>query len=858
MLLLAGAVVLSGLPAISPAAPLPAAPGAAAGEWEDLGAAADALVRSMVEGTAGAGRAREGTMRLLEIHAAHAEGFLGRKVPPPRRALVARSLSGLAPPGKSGPRGPALRRVLRNRALFAELLAGSHGLSATGRLLEAFVEAEGRAPAEGAPAAALLADGGPGGGRVSLDAKGSTLSWDLGWAGHGNGVLDSGETVALRPALLLGGAEPLLEARAVLRSGDPRVRVESSETTYASRGLGGGASAGQAPGTVLRPKGEFVLTVHPDCGDGLLLPLELEFREGGRGSVLLRLTLRVRTVGPVVAGPPVLRDGEGPALRGNGNGVAEPGEAGILGIALRNAGTVPLESVAFHAKSGHPLLDCGKGAEPPPSSLPAGAEAVLSAAIGIGIPDGDRPASLLLDAGMTATVEGRSYLWRLPTELALGVTDAEWASTMGEIRAWHEDGDFEAIANTLQGGELRYRLEGEGGAEARRILADALEALGPGYEVSGDIGVGGGAGGIYGGRRSRDRPRRMEGGEGTEAAVAAGLAWLAAHQSADGSWDPEGAAGCCGGGGAGSYRVGLTGLALLAFLGNGETHRTPLHGQVVRRGLDWLLSVQDREGCFGDRTSTRFIYNHALASLALCEAYGMTRSRLFAGGARRGVAFSIACRNPGAAWRYGVRPGENDASITGWMVMVLAAARGADIDPGGCSAAMKEALGFLDGITDPASGRVGYTARGNGPARLPELMDAFPSDRTESLTALGLLARFLGGVPVEDPAAAKGTDLCLRTLPRWDRQAGTIDFYYWFFGTGALFQRGGDPWKRWNGAMREALLPNQEGAAAGHRQGSWAPLDPWGPEGGRIYATAINVLTLEVYYRTARITRGPR
>jgi len=31
--------------------------------------------------------------------------------------------------------------------------------------------------------------------------------------------------------------------------------------------------------------------------------------------------------------------------------------------------------------------------------------------------------------------------------------------------------------------------------------------------------------------------------------------------------------------------------------------------------------------------------------------------------------------------------------------------------------------------------------------------------------------------------------------------------------------------------------------------GSWDPIDAWGTAGGRVYATAINALTLEVYYR---------
>lgn len=42
--------------------------------------------------------------------------------------------------------------------------------------------------------------------------------------------------------------------------------------------------------------------------------------------------------------------------------------------------------------------------------------------------------------------------------------------------------------------------------------------------------------------------------------------------------------------------------------------------------------------------------------------------------------------------------------------------------------------------------------------------------------------------------------------------------------------------------------------ADGCTWGSWDPIDRWGEKGVRVYATAINVLTLDVYYRLG-ITR---
>ena len=47
----------------------------------------------------------------------------------------------------------------------------------------------------------------------------------------------------------------------------------------------------------------------------------------------------------------------------------------------------------------------------------------------------------------------------------------------------------------------------------------------------------------------------------------------------------------------------------------------------------------------------------------------------------------------------------------------------------------------------------------------------------------------------------------------------------------------------------DAVTMNEIATEAGCANGSWDPVDRWGFEGGRVYATAINALTLEVYYR---------
>ncbi len=184
--------------------------------------------------------------------------------------------------------------------------------------------------------------------------------------------------------------------------------------------------------------------------------------------------------------------------------------------------------------------------------------------------------------------------------------------------------------------------------------------------------------------------------------VDAALAWLASHQADDGAWyaaafseQCEGAK--CSGPGEPTYTPGLTGMALLAFLGDGNTHRTGEYAETVRRALRYLTRIQDAEGCFGPRVSQHFQYNHALATLAMVNAYRLSESPLYEESAQSAVDFVQMSRNPYVGWRYGVRDGDNDTSMTAWMVMVLAEARKAGLTVD--DEAFRGALVWVDKMT---------------------------------------------------------------------------------------------------------------------------------------------------------------
>lgn len=355
------------------------------------------------------------------------------------------------------------------------------------------------------------------------------------------------------------------------------------------------------------------------------------------------------------------------------------------------------------------------------------------------------------------------------------------------------------------------------------------------------------------------------------------LKWLASHQSPDGGWEAEGWNQWCdrernpdGGSleGAGRFTsdVGVTGLALLAFLGAGWTNRSEgPFGKVVGDGLKHLRDVQDSYGCFGDRRTGRYAaYGHAIAALAMVEAYGMTGSTIFRAPAQKALDSSCAARNPDGAWRYGVRPGDDDSAVTGWMMMALKSAQLINAADGKAGKepslryderAFDAVRAWFDAVTDPGTGRVGYQRRGDGVFRPRGRANAFPEWKSESMTAVGMLARtFLGEDPKTSDAIGRGADLCASLVPAWNTADGSIDMHYWYFGSIAMFRVGGARWKTWEAAMKPAIVDSQrkDGEFCAYK-GSWDPVDVWGEEGGRVYATAILCSSLELWYRYDKV-----
>ena len=342
--------------------------------------------------------------------------------------------------------------------------------------------------------------------------------------------------------------------------------------------------------------------------------------------------------------------------------------------------------------------------------------------------------------------------------------------------------------------------------------------------------------GMFSGRDAEARKKLAEsegGSEGSEEAVELGLRWMAKHQDKDGHWSlvQFHAAGECNGqcsrpGSVPSDAAG-TGFGLLPFLGAGYTHQSGKYKTTVKDGLDWLIADQTKEGTFL-HCQGGTLYAHGIASIAMCEAYAMTKDPKLKVPAQRAIDYMVKAQHGQGGWRYS--PGmAGDTSVTGWQVIALRSAQ-----QGGLrfpKDVMPKVSKFLDSVqTDEKGGGYAYTPGGGA---------------TPNMVAEGLLCRIYTSWKSKRPGLEAGVQYLLAHPP----QTGG-EFYYWYYATQVMHHYGGDPWEEWNPPMRDLLIDLQ--ATEGHESGSWAPPGGHDGSGGRIYATSLALLTLEVYYRHKR------
>ena len=338
---------------------------------------------------------------------------------------------------------------------------------------------------------------------------------------------------------------------------------------------------------------------------------------------------------------------------------------------------------------------------------------------------------------------------------------------------------------------------------------------------------------IYRDRWSADRDAiaRARGGSAeTERGVQAALRWLAAAQSEDGRWDasrfgsgqPTFEGGHSRRGAGTNADTGTTGLAILAFLGAGHTYVDGEYADVVLKGVNYLVRTQHRDGSlFGDAEYFAAMYCHGIATLALSEAYSLTGDERLLPSVVDAITYTRQAQHPSTGgWRYR-RGQEGDTSQMGWQLMALTSAHYAGLDIP--SRTWIGADRFLQKVTF-RDGRAAYR-----PGQAP----------SAAMTAEAMLCRLFLRSPTDDPQIQSAANYLVAHLPG----DGRTNYYYWYYGTLALYHLQDANWRRWNSAVKRTLVARQDS------DGSWSADSVWGTSGGKVYSTALAALTLEVYYR---------
>jgi hypothetical protein len=340
--------------------------------------------------------------------------------------------------------------------------------------------------------------------------------------------------------------------------------------------------------------------------------------------------------------------------------------------------------------------------------------------------------------------------------------------------------------------------------------------------------------------------------------VSAGLEWLALHQCQDGRWSmnefhkytrekpwPAGKIEtdkAMTGMGTQNNDVAATALALRAFLAAGQTHKAPKedvaadYSKGVGTGLSWLIKQQGKDGSFPGG-----IYAHGIATLAVCEAYGLTSDPNLKAPAQAALDYIVSFQHAeGGGWRYNKnQPG--DMSVTGWMVQALVTGKRAGLAVP--DKTLRGAERFIDSCEDPNhKGCYSYVPGGG---------------RSYAMTATGMLCRLRLGADPRNPKLLAGVEF-IKTGP----PGRTGDLYYEYYATQVMHHMGGDTWDFWNEGpggkgtetgIRDTLIAAMEKDKDRRPTfvGSWYFSGGHTVAGGRIMSTSLALLCLQTASRPA-------
>jgi hypothetical protein len=362
-------------------------------------------------------------------------------------------------------------------------------------------------------------------------------------------------------------------------------------------------------------------------------------------------------------------------------------------------------------------------------------------------------------------------------------------------------------------------------------MADSDSGFGMSMSGFGDVSN---MGAIPAGMRSRcsmsqrmKRLRESGGEDRAERAVREGLEFITSKQNKEGA-----KAGSFGQ----KHTAAMTGLALLAYLGHCETPESPKFGDSVVNAALYLMDrclKNDGKIVSGNGGHSE-IYEHAIATYALCELYTMTKESgkeipRLESVLKKAVGVITDAQMKDGGWSYGFDDGKgkSDMSVSGWLIQALKAAHNTGRSFSKVEKSLDEAVEeYLPAIQD-SEGAFKYN---------PDHSKGKPT-----LTGAALLGMQIWK-GMGSPAYNKGFKYL---TAKYKNPSPGSSYYAPYYNTQVFFMHEGKEWEEYNKKFQPKLLDIQ------NENGSWPTYKGHGVEGddAEILNTTWAILMLEVYYR---------
>jgi hypothetical protein len=308
---------------------------------------------------------------------------------------------------------------------------------------------------------------------------------------------------------------------------------------------------------------------------------------------------------------------------------------------------------------------------------------------------------------------------------------------------------------------------------------------------------------------AENRPLENELTEETHHAINRGFRYLASQQNEDGSF------------GRGRYgrNVGITALAGLAFMADGNLPGRGPYAEQVQRALDFVLNNATESGLLAADTGHGPMYGHGFAALFLAEILGMNpHDRQVRDALVRAVDLMVGTQNEEGGWRYNPVPYDADISVTITQIMALRAARNAGIRVP--RSTIDRAVDYVRACQNPDGGfKYMLTSGGSAWQR----------------SAAGVATLYYAGI-YDDVAIRRGQDYLMRVAMPGEGHPSQAHYYYGhYYAVQVMYLAGGEYWERWWPAVRQELIQRQS------TSGGW--LDH---HAGGAYATAMSLIVLQM------------